>query len=121
MIGRVRRLSRREIHIGSPALHGERCSRQDLVDAPALVRLHGAGLPIIPEGVLLAIRMELAEDVCKAPRDRLLVCAADRFVETDMGEVLFGVMDIQRLRRHVQVPAPDRRLGWGQVPREVGT
>src|SRR2546427_12938193 len=73
----------------------------------------------VPEGVLLAVGIELAEDVLEAPGDRLVVGLARVFVIADVLEVFLRAVHVDRRRRHVHVPAPDRRLVWREMLLEV--
>ena len=95
-----------------------------MVDTPPFVGIQGARLPVIPEGVLLPVRIELAEHVLESPRHCSRIRFSGRLVVADVLQMLFGTKDIHGARRHVHIAAPDGRIGRREVcpkiPEEAG-
>ena len=84
--------------------------RENVIDAPAFVLFQGTGTKVIPERELLPVGMEMSEDICKAPRDGVLVSTADLFVKTDVFQMFLRTVNIDGFGRDVHVSAPDRWL-----------
>src|SRR5262245_48042051 len=59
----------------APFRHWPRC--QDVVEPPAFIVFKRARPKVIPEGELLAVGIEMSEDIDKAPRKRVFVSATD--------------------------------------------
>src|SRR6185295_5160975 len=80
-----------------------------MVYAPAFIRLQRTRRPVIPECILLSVRIEFHKHVLKSPRQRALIRPPRILVIADVPEMLFGAVHIQWSRGHVHIAAPD---GW---------
>src|SRR5260370_25895966 len=99
------RLTGLEIHVGNLAAVRQRCSRKNVIDAPAKVALKCVS-KVIPIGVLHTITMELSKDIGEPPTHCLLVGGSSIDVEIHVVYSPLGGIDGDWLGGDVLIPKP---------------
>src|ERR1700680_2640721 len=89
-----------------------------MIDTPAPVVAKRV-TKIVPVRVLHAFRMELAKNIGEAPGATFFVSVACVNVEINITDAAVGVINVDRLRRGVQVSDPQRGLAGIQVILDV--
>ena len=108
VIGCSRGATRLQVYVAGAANGRQRSRCQNVVDAPSPIVPERIA-EIVPVSILHAIRVEFSKHIGESPSDRVAVGFAGVNVKVRVIDATVRVLDVDGLRRDVQIAEPDRR------------